>query len=133
VTSLSYDTDQYPGLPDDPSDGPSIPQLDPGPFSRSKEEDQINLPMSIPPPTPIGSSFRRPPMIETASARRRAYSSGAVLMGNSVVSFGPRESLSPSDASGSYSTNIGPGRGTPKRGSIFTAKSHYRDFGDKSE
>ena len=135
VTPLSYDADQ--SVTETASDDPyMVPQLDQGPFPKSRDEED-QAPMPIPPPTPIGGGGinRRPPLLQSESSRRRAYSSGAVLMGNSNASFGHRESLSPSDISGSYATSIGPGRGTPRRGSIFMPKNlnTFRDFSDKSE
>ncbi|GKY91495.1 hypothetical protein MPSEU_000121700 [Mayamaea pseudoterrestris] len=135
VIPLPDDSDRFTAMTEVPSEDPMlVPTLDQGPFFGSQDEDDVH-PMPIPAPTPIhGGILRRPPLTQTDSSRRRAYSSGAVLMGNSSVSFGHRDSLSPSDASGTYGANIGTGRGTPRRGSIFQAKSIYRDFSDgKSE
>ena len=134
VTPLPYDADQ--SLTEIASEDPFVPLLDQGPFPKSRDEDDEG-PVPIPAPTPIGGggAHRRPPLLQSESSRRRAYSSGAVLMGSSNASFGLRESLSPSDISGSYATSIGPGRGTPRRGSIFMAKNlnTYRDVSDKTE
>jgi hypothetical protein len=147
VTALPYDADREADRDFSMSKVSSedtliLPHLELAASSGDNLEEPLLLP--IPAPIPLGlppqgggaGLLRRPPMIETTSSRRRAYSSGATPMGAMSFARRDRDSISPSDfgsiSSYPMTTTIGPARGTPRRGSIFTSKSIHRDVGGGS-